>query len=43
MQAPRHKTLRTTPAEAAGLTDKLMDMTDIVRLIDELETQQKAA
>lgn len=38
-----HKSLRTTPAMAAGLTDKLMTMTDVVRLIDELEAQQKAA
>ena len=25
-----HKTLRTSPAQAAGLTDRLCDMTDIV-------------
>ena len=29
-----HKTLRVTPAMAAGLTDKLMDMIDVVALID---------
>lgn len=29
-----HKTLRVTPAMAAGLTDKLMTMEDIVALID---------
>jgi hypothetical protein len=28
---------------AAGLTDKLMDMAEAVRRIDELETQQKPA
>jgi IS1 family transposase len=38
-----HKSLRTTPAMAAGLTDKLMTLEDVVRLIDELEAQQKAA
>jgi hypothetical protein len=26
-----------TPAMAAGLTDKLMDMADVVRLIDDAE------
>jgi IS1 family transposase len=29
-----HKTLRVSPAMAAGLTDKLMDMSDIIALID---------
>ena len=42
-----HKAHRTTPAMAAGLTDKLMDMGDIVRLIDDAEMkatiQQRSA
>ena len=38
-----HKTLRVTPAMAAGLTGKLMKLEDVVGLIDELEVQQKAA
>jgi len=29
-----HKTLRTTPAMAAGLTDTLMEMSDLVAMID---------
>jgi IS1 family transposase len=36
-----HKTLRVTPAMAAGLTDKLMDWTDIVRMIDNRELAAK--
>jgi hypothetical protein len=32
-----HKAHRMTPAMAAGLTDKLMDMADVVRLIDDAE------
>jgi IS1 family transposase len=32
-----HKTLKVTPAMAAGLTDELMDMSDIVRLIEQAE------
>jgi IS1 family transposase len=32
-----HKAHRMTPAMAAGLTDKLMDFSDIVRLIDDAE------
>lgn len=36
-----HKTLRVTPAMAAGLTDKLMDWEDVVRMIDNRELQAK--
>jgi IS1 family transposase len=36
-----HKTLRVTPAMAAGLTDKLMDWPDVVRMIDNRELQTK--
>lgn len=37
-----HKTLRVTPAMAAGLTDRLMDMSDIVRLIDDADDKRRA-
>ena len=30
-----HQTLRTTPAQAAGVTDKLWEIEDIVGLLDQ--------
>ncbi len=33
-----HKTLRVTPAMQAGLTDKLMDFKDVIKLIDEKDS-----
>ena len=35
-----HKTLRVTPAMAAGVTDKLWDIADIVRVIEDHEARQ---
>ena len=37
-----HKTLRTTPAQAARLTDDLWSMTDVVKLIEDAELQSSA-
>lgn len=36
-----HKSLRVTPAMAAGLTDKLKDWADVVSMIDNRELQAK--
>ncbi|GFO82203.1 MAG: transposase [Methyloceanibacter sp.] len=36
-----HKSLRVSPAMAAGLTDKLMDLSDIVELIDAAEERDR--
>jgi IS1 family transposase len=36
-----HQTLRTSPAQAAGVTSKLWELTDIVRMVDEWEAKQK--
>ena len=35
-----HKTLKCAPAMAAGLTDKLWDVVDIVRVIEDCEVKQ---
>jgi hypothetical protein len=36
-----HKSLRVTPAMAAGITDELMDMSHIVKLMDDAEAAPK--
>jgi hypothetical protein len=38
-----HKTLRTTPAMAAGITDRVWDMAEIVELIEQAEMLVPAA
>src|SRR5229473_7608091 len=37
-----HQTLRVPPAMAAGVTDRLWDLNDIVAIVDEWEAAQKA-
>jgi hypothetical protein len=37
-----HKTLKVTPAMEAGVTDKLWDLMDIVRVVDEWDFAHKA-
>ena len=37
-----HKTLRVTPAMAAGLTDRVWDMADVVKLIEDAEMNELA-
>jgi hypothetical protein len=32
----RHKTLRVTPAMAAGITDRVWDFAEIVKLMDDV-------
>lgn len=38
-----HKTLRVTPAMAAGVTDRLWEIGDVVRVLEDWEGQQKQA
>lgn len=38
-----HKTLRVTPAMAAGLADRVFDMSDVVALIEQAEAPQPAS
>lgn len=37
-----HKTLKCSPAMAAGVTDKLWEMTDVVAMIEEIENVNRA-
>ena len=36
-----HKTLRVTPAMAAGVTDRLWEIADIAMLVEDAETAPK--
>jgi hypothetical protein len=38
-----HKSLKVTPAMQAGLTDHVLSMEDVVRLLEEVEAPQPAA
>jgi len=38
-----HGTLRTSPAQAAGVTDRLWDVVDLVALWESYEAMQKKA
>jgi hypothetical protein len=38
-----HQTLKITPAMAAGVTDKLWEMSEMVRILEEWEAAQKVA
>jgi hypothetical protein len=38
-----HKTLRVTPAMAAGITDRIWSWEDIIAIVDEVEAQKKKA
>ena len=37
------KTLRITPAMAAGVTDKLWEIGDVVKMLEDWESQEKQA
>ena len=37
-----HRTLRVTPAMAAGVTDRLWDVSDLVGLLEKAESQKAA-
>jgi hypothetical protein len=37
-----HKTLRVTPAMESGVTDRLFSFDDLIGIVDEWETDQKA-
>jgi hypothetical protein len=37
-----HRTLRTSPAMAAGVTDRLWDVSDIVELLQRAESKKAA-
>jgi hypothetical protein len=36
-----HQTLKISPAMAAGVTDKLWEMSDMVKVLEDWEMQQK--
>jgi hypothetical protein len=38
-----HKTLRTTPAMAAGVTDRLWEIGDIIDMLEAFESRRAAA
>jgi hypothetical protein len=38
-----HQTLKVSPAMAAGVTDRLWEMTDVVEMIEVFETSMKRA
>jgi hypothetical protein len=38
-----HQTLKISPAMAAGVTDKLWEMTDMVKALEDWEASQAAA
>ena len=38
-----HQTLRTTPAMAAGVTPKLWEMSDLVKVLEDWEASQAAS